>query len=64
MKTYSLESAAKELNVSPRTVAREVHDGLLPIIQIRGRSLILEEDLQQYLEKKRRYVEQTHLEAH
>jgi excisionase family DNA binding protein len=64
MKTYRLESVARELDISQRSVLREVKDGVLLTIRVRGRVLVLEEDLQQYLAKKRQYAEQMRVEAH
>ena len=50
-----VEEAARRLGVSRRSLEREMAAGNFPSpLKIRGRSVVLESDLQAYIEKKKR----------
>ena len=49
----SLPTAAKELGISRRTLEREIADGRLAVVEIRGAVRIDESDLQAYIRQSR-----------
>jgi excisionase family DNA binding protein len=49
----TLDAAARHLQVSPRSVRREIAQGKLTAIRVRNRLRIREEDLQAYLDAQK-----------
>ena len=49
----SISAAAKQLEVSRRTLEREIADGRLAVIEIRGAVRIDESDLKAYIQRSR-----------
>ncbi len=52
IKLYTVNELAQVLKVSVRTLRREMEEGVLKFIKIRGRIRIREEDVQAYLADK------------
>jgi excisionase family DNA binding protein len=52
IKLYTVNELAQVLKVSVRTLRREMEEGELRYIKIRGRVRIREEDVQAYLQQK------------
>jgi excisionase family DNA binding protein len=52
IKLYTVNELAQVLKVSVRTLRREMEEGELKYIKIRGRVRIREEDVQAYLQQK------------
>lgn len=52
IKLYTVNELAQVLKVSVRTLRREMDDGALKFIKIRGRIRLREEDVQAYLAQK------------
>jgi excisionase family DNA binding protein len=52
IKLYTVNELAQVLKVSVRTLRREMDEGELKFIKIRGRIRIREEDVQAYLAQK------------
>ena len=52
IKLYTVNELAQVLKVSVRTLRREMDEGELKFIKIRGRIRIREEDVQAYLTQK------------
>jgi excisionase family DNA binding protein len=46
---YTMHSLARLLQVSTRTLRREIDEGKLPFVKIRGRLRFRQEDVEQYL---------------
>jgi excisionase family DNA binding protein len=63
IKLYTVNELAQLLKVSVRTLRREMEEGELRYIKIRGRVRIREEDVQTYLEQKGLLVEKVLPEA-
>jgi len=53
MMSYSIDRAAPECGLSARTLRREASMGLLVLTKVRGRVLVLDEDLRAYLSARR-----------
>lgn len=52
IKLYTVNELAQVLKVSVRTLRREMEEGALKYIKIRGRVRIREEDVHSYLQQK------------
>jgi excisionase family DNA binding protein len=63
IKLYTVNELAQLLKVSVRTLRREMEEGELKYIKIRGRVRIREEDVQTYLQQKGLLVEKQLPEA-
>jgi excisionase family DNA binding protein len=49
----TVAQAAERLGVGHTTVRREIEDGALPALRVRGRIVVRPEDLEQYIERAR-----------
>jgi len=49
-KKYTIKEAAKLAGVSESTMRDEVRDGAIPVIQVRSKSIIIQRDLEEYLQ--------------
>jgi excisionase family DNA binding protein len=49
----TVPQAAQKLGVSYMTVRREIRDGVLPALRVRGKFVVAPEDLEAYIERAR-----------
>lgn len=54
--TLTIPQVAQRLKVSRNTVYRLISDGDLPVVEVRGVSRVMEDDLKAYLDRNTRTV--------